>query len=388
MQDTVSLTARGAHVFGVQESEWNDWRWQLSHRLSSEHDFAKILQLDPDEREALRRREGRMRSAITPYYALLIDPDDPHDPIRRTMVPRLAEFDTSPEGYTDPCDEDAHQPVRGLVHRYPDRVLLLPTNQCPVYCRYCTRGRWVGGPVGYISDSDLDAIVRYLIDHPEVRDVLVSGGDPLILPDAKIVDLLARLRAIESIEILRIGTKVVPTLPMRITPDLVQRLREMGPLWVNIHFAHPREITEDVKAACARLADAGIQLNAQIVLLKDVNDSLPVMKRLCQELIRMRVRPYYLYQCDPVQWGLHFRTPVAKGIEMIEGLRGHTTGFAVPTFVIDAPGGGGKIPLQPNYVESWQDGVVRLRNYAGEPFVYLEPAECQDPIRCEPIPQR
>ena len=372
-QKARDAAARRSEIFGAGEAEWLDWRWQLSHRLSSEDDLSKLLLLTAEEKQALRRRAGRLRSAITPYYALLMDPGDPADPIRLTMVPRLEEFDASPEGYVDPCGEDAHQPVPGLVHRYPDRVLLLPTNQCPVYCRYCTRGRWVGTPVGYLSQTNLDAILGYLKGHPEVRDVLVSGGDPLILPDGKLMYLLRRLREVPTVEILRLGTKVVPTLPMRITKDLVLQLREVGPVWVNIHFVHPKEITSEVTEACALLADAGIPLNAQIVLLKGVNDSVATMKELCRRLVRIRVRPYYLYQCDPVQWGLHFRTPVAKGLEIIEGLRGHTTGFAVPTYVIDAPGGGGKIPLQPNYVESAEDGVFRLRNYAGERYVYREP---------------
>lgn len=369
------LAARGKAVFGVEDTAWQDWRWQLSHRIATEGQLARFLALTTEERQALRQRNGRLRFAITPYYALLMDPRDPCDPIRLTMVPRLEEFDTSDEGYVDPCGEDADSPVPGLVHRYPDRVLVLPTNQCPVYCRYCTRGRWVGRPLPYMSASDRERVLEYLKNHPEVRDVLVSGGDPLILPDAKLMDLLRALHRLGTIEVLRLGTKVIPTLPMRITPALVEQLRAVQPLWISIHFVHPNEITSEVEEACARLADGGIPLNAQMVLLKGVNDNVETLKRLCQKLVRMRVRPYYLYQCDPVQWGLHFRTPVAKGLEIIEGLRGHTTGFAVPTYVIDAPGGGGKIPMQPNYIESDDGRALRLRNYAGKTYIYRQPTE-------------
>jgi lysine 2,3-aminomutase len=367
------LTPSGSGLLEATDAHWNDWRWQLSHRFSTEEQFAKILSLTCEERQALRRRDGRMRCAVTPYYARLIDPQDPDDPLRLTVVPRPAEFETSEDGYVDPCGEEADETVPGLVHRYPDRVLVLPTNQCPVYCRYCTRGRWVGRPVPYMSEESRSRVIAYLEAHPEIRDVLVSGGDPLLAPDDKLMELLTTLRGVKSVEILRLGTKVVATLPMRITAALVERLRTVHPLWISVHFVHPKEITPEVEDACARLADGGIPLNAQIVLLRGVNDDPATMKRLCQQLVRIRVRPYYLYQCDPVQWGRHFRTSVRKGLDIIEALRGHTTGFAVPTYVIDAPGGGGKIPLQPDYVERDEGEVLQLRNYAGKRYLHREP---------------
>ena len=367
------LAATGQAVAEATDAQWNDWRWQLSHRFSTEAQLGAVMSLTCDERAALRRREGRMRCAVTPYYARLIDPHDPRDPLRLTVLPRLAEFETSEDGYIDPCGEEADEAVPGLVHRYPDRVLLLPTSQCPVYCRYCTRGRRVGRPTPYMSRQMLGEVVGYLETHPEVRDVLVSGGDPLLVPDDKLMDLLWTLRRVPSVEILRLGTKVVATLPMRITDGLVDRLRTVHPLWISLHFVHPNEITPEVERACERLADAGIPLNAQIVLLKAVNDDPATMKRLCQQLVRIRVRPYYLYQCDPVQWGRHFRTSVRAGLDIIEALRGHTTGFAVPTYVIDAPGGGGKIPLQPQYVEHDAGDVLYLRNYAGQRYVHRDP---------------
>ena len=367
------LAALGPGIVEATDAQWNDWRWQLSHRFSTAEHFDKILSLTSDEREALHRPQGRMRCAVTPYYARLIDPEDPGDPLRLTVLPRLAEFETSPAGYTDPCGEAADEAVAGLVHRYPDRVLLLPTSQCPVYCRYCTRGRWVGRPTPYMNRETLGEAVAYLEAHPEVRDVLVSGGDPLLAPDDKLMDLLGTLRRVKSVDILRLGSKVVATLPMRITSALVERLRAVHPLWISLHFVHPNEITPEVEEACGRLADGGIPLNAQIVLLKSVNDHPDTMKRLCQQLVRIRVRPYYLYQCDPVQWGLHFRTSVRTGLDIIEALRGHTTGFAVPTYVIDAPGGGGKIPLHPQYVERDEGDVLYLRNYAGRRYVHREP---------------
>jgi lysine 2,3-aminomutase len=369
------LARRGMDLFHATEQEWHDWRWQMSHRLRTAAQLRQVLRLTADEESALARKEGRLAFALTPYYALLIDSVNFADPIRRTMVPVTDEFNESPEALVDPCAEDEHEVVPGVVHRYPDRVLVLPTNQCPVYCRYCTRNRWVGQPLPFMSDTALQGAVTYLKAHPEVRDVLISGGDPLILPDEKLSGLLAAFRGVETVEILRLGTKVVPTLPMRITNALVECLRRFHPLWINIHFIHPRELTPEVMTACAALADAGIPLNAQIVLLRGVNDSPAIIKELCQGLVRARVRPYYLYQCDPVKGALHFRTRVEKGIEIIESLRGHTTGFAVPTYVIDAPGGGGKVPVGPDYVLKREGSTLVLRNFKNAVFRYPDPPE-------------
>ena len=371
-----ALHFREAFFPGATDREWNDWRWQLSNRITDLGGLERIVRLSEDERRAIALHRGSLPIAITPYYASLIDPDDPLQPLRRTVVKSGAENRILPEEGADPLNEDGDSPVPGLVHRYPDRVLFLTTGFCSVYCRYCTRSRMVGahgGEFGF-NMKQWEAAIGYIGRHPEVRDVLLSGCDPLTLPDGRIEWLLGRLRAIEHVEIIRIGSKVPAVLPQRVTPALVRMLRRYHPLWMSLHFTHPDELTPETALACKRLADAGIPLGSQTVLLKGVNDSVDTMTRLNQGLLRCRVRPYYLYQCDPVEGSSHFRTSVDKGLEIIAGLRGFTSGYAVPHYVIDAPGGGGKIPLLPDYVEGRDDAGILLRNYRGSLHRYPDPA--------------
>jgi lysine 2,3-aminomutase len=367
----------------VPDEKWNDWRWQLSHRLNTLDELRQIVRLTPGEEEGVQAQH-RFRLDITPYFASLMDPEDPTCPIRRQIIPTGRELRGFEAAMVDSLSEEAHSPVPGLVHRYPDRVLMLVTTQCASYCRYCTRSRIVGDPAAQFSRAHYDAQIEYIAATPAVRDVLISGGDPLVLAQRVLEDLLRRLRAIRHVEVLRIGTRVPVFLPQRIDDDLVTMLRRYHPLWMNIHVNHPREMTPEVYRACARLADAGIPLGCQSVLLAGVNDCPSVMKQLVHELVRARVRPYYLYQCDLVPGAGHFRTPVAKGIEIIEALRGHTSGFAVPTYVIDAPGGGGKVPVAPQYLISQGDGRVVLRNFEGFITTYTEPADypAHDRSRC------
>ncbi|MCC6615917.1 MAG: lysine 2,3-aminomutase [Anaerolineae bacterium] len=358
----------------VPDAEWDDWRWQLAHRLNSLEDFARIIHLTDEEIDGLTA-EGLFRVDITPYFASLIDPDDPHCPIRRQVIPLRRERLAFAGMMEDSLAEDKHSPVPGLVHRYPDRVLMLLTTQCASYCRYCTRSRIVGSPAATFSKADFDAQVEYLRKTPQVRDVLLSGGDPLAIAPRMLEYVLATLRSIEHIEIIRIGSRVPIFLPQRITPDLTDMLRKYHPLWMNVHVNHPKEITPEVSQALARLADAGIPLGNQSVLLAGINDSVNIQRELVHKLVRNRVRPYYLYQCDEVEGAGHFRTTVSKGIEIIEGLRGHTSGYAVPTYVVDAPGGGGKIPVMPQYLISQSPGRVVLRNYEGYITTYTEPTD-------------
>jgi lysine 2,3-aminomutase len=355
----------------VPDSQWNDWRWQLSHRLNTYEELSQTINLTDEEAEGCRHHHFRVD--ITPYFASLIDPNDPNCPIRRQVIPTSKELTAVDGMFVDSLNEDAHSPVPGLVHRYPDRVLMLVTTQCASYCRYCTRSRIVGDPAAQFSRNDYDAQIDYIARTPEVRDVLISGGDPLTLSPRILEDLLRRLRAIEHVEIIRIGSRVPTFLPQRITPELVGMLRQFHPLWMNLHFNHAAEITPEVSLALDRLADAGIPLGAQTVLLAGINDSVEVMKELVHKLVKNRVRPYYLYQCDLVEGAGHFRTTISKGIEIIEGLRGHTSGYAIPTYVVDAPGGGGKIPVMPQYMISQAPGKVVLRNFEGFITTYNEP---------------
>ena len=355
------------------ESQWNDWRWQSQHRIRKLEHFERIVTLSDDERAALVQGGTMLPVGITPYYMSLLDPEDAEQGLRRTVIPTTNEFVRTLGEADDPLGEDGHSPVPGLVHRYPDRVLMLPLDFCSTYCRYCTRSRVVGHGEMVPNQQRLEKVFNYLENTPEVRDVLVSGGDALALSDDKLDWILGRLRAIPHIEFVRIGTKMPAVLPQRITRDLVRILRKYHPLWMSVHFLHPDECTSEAKQACERLADAGIPLGAQTVLLKGVNDSVDTMKDLVHKLLMMRVRPYYLYQCDPISGSAHFRTPVSKGLEIIEGLRGHTTGYAVPTYVIDAPGGGGKIPLQPNSVVGRDGDFLVLKNFEGKEFRYPDP---------------
>lgn len=362
---------RAALWAAVPDAQWNDWRWQLSHRLNSLEELSAIVNLTPEEVEGCRNHHFRVD--ITPYFASLIDPDDPNCPIRRQVIPTSRELAAFDGMYVDSLNEDGHSPVPGLVHRYPDRVLMLVTTQCASYCRYCTRSRLVGDPSAQFSRDDYDRQIDYIARTPQIRDVLLSGGDPLVLPAKVLEDILRRLRAIEHVEIIRLGSRVPVFMPQRVTPELVDMLRRYHPLWMNIHFNHAKELTPEVAAALARLADAGIPLGSQTVLLAGINDSVAVMKELMHKLVRNRVRPYYLYQCDLVAGAGHFRTTVSKGVEIIEGLRGHTSGYAIPTYVVDAPGGGGKIPVMPQYLISQAPGKVVLRNFEGFITTYDEP---------------
>jgi lysine 2,3-aminomutase len=355
------------------EEEWDDWRWQLKHRVTRAESLKLILNLSPEEIEAIEASKGRMATAITPYFAKLMDRNDSNCPIRRQAIPTMAEFHLSPADLFDPCAEDENSPVHGLVHRYPDRVLLLVTDKCAVYCRYCTRRRIVGSSENCITQQELDEAVAYIQATKKIRDVLISGGDPLLLEDDHLESIIAKVRKVPHVEIVRIGTRVPVTLPQRITPSLTSMLKKYHPLWISIHFSHPKEITREVRRACAMLAEAGIPLGSQTVLLRGINDRPVVMKRLMHELLKIRVRPYYIYQCDLAMGTEHFRTPIAVGINIIEKLRGHTTGYAVPSFVIDAPGGGGKIPVAPTYMISQDKGKMVLRNYQGKVFEYQEP---------------
>jgi lysine 2,3-aminomutase len=360
---------------GTSTVEWNDWRWQIRTRIRALDDLARIFALSADERAAVERHKGALPVGITPYYASLMGLDDPREPLRRTHIMTGGEYVRSPGEADDPLGEDHDTVVPGLVHRYPDRVLFLTTGTCSTYCRYCTRARVVGNPGGeyQFSTRQWEKALGYLEAHTEVRDVLLSGGDPLTIGDDKLDWLLGRLRAIKHIEFLRIGTKIPVVLPQRITKDFVKILRKHHPLWMSIHVTHPAELTDEVTESTARLADAGIPLGSQTVLLKDINDSPAVMVPLMQGLLKRRVRPYYLYQCDPIRGSAHFRTTVEKGLEIIAGLRGHTTGYATPMFCIDAPGGGGKIQLAPDPVVGREGDDLLLRNFEGRVYRYPDP---------------
>ncbi len=355
----------------VTLAEWNDWHWQLNNCITDVQMLSRLITLSPVECRTPDIHPRNLPLRITPYYASLLDRDNSDHPLRRCVVPTADEFVFSPGESTDPLCEDDHSPVPGLVHRYPDRALFLVTGTCSSFCRYCTRSRMVGKSGNAANNpSRWSAAIDYIQSHSEVRDVLISGGDPLTLPDDAMASIVQRLRRIRHVELIRIGTKMPVSLPQRITPSLVSMLKKYHPLWMSIHVTHPEELTPECEAACARLADAGIPLGSQTVLLKGVNDSIGPLKKLMHGLIKFRIKPYYLYQCDPIPGSSHFRTPVSTGLEMIQGLRGHTSGYAVPTFAIDAPGGGGKIPLLPEYVIGRDENGILLRNYEGKIFCY------------------
>ena len=378
------FVSKRAPVFAdVPDEKWNDWHWQLSNRLNSVEDFEQVLELTDSERKALSSPH-LFRVDVTPYYVSLIDPKDPNDPIRKQIIPTADEMGAFTGMMEDSLAEDLHSPVPGLVHRYPDRVLMLVTTQCASYCRYCTRARIVGDPTQTFTHTDFDAQLDYIRRTPQVRDVLLSGGDPLTLAPKVLEELLAKLREIEHVEIIRIGSRVPVFMPMRVTSELTDMLQKYHPLWMNIHVNHPNEISKELAEATDKLSRAGIPLGNQSVLLAGINDCVHIQRKLVQDLVRIRVRPYYLYQCDLVEGAGHFRTPVAKGIEIIEGLRGHTSGFAVPTYVVDAPGGGGKIPIMPSYQISASDHKIILRNYEGYITTYEEPQDYKvhDPKTC------
>jgi lysine 2,3-aminomutase len=361
--------------------EWQDWQWQLRHRIRDAETLGRMIHLSDDEQRAMKGQAGLLPLAITPYYASLLDPWNPQQALRRTVVPTVHEQFRGSDEADDPLHEDEDSPVPGIVHRYPDRVLFLVTGQCSTYCRYCTRSRMVGHQRNHcLNTEQWEQGLAYIASHPEVRDVLLSGGDPLTLADGQLEWLLAHLRRIPHVELIRIGTKVPVVLPQRITPALTRMLKQYHPLWLSIHAAHPDELTAETARACTRLADAGIPLGSQTVLLAGINDNVETMRRLVHGLLMVRVKPYYLYQCDPIPGSSHFRTPVAKGLEIIRGLRGFTTGYAVPTYVIDAPGGGGKVPLLPDYALGREGGDLLLRNYAGKVFRYPDPLTTESVI--------
>jgi len=358
------------HYFpNTNSTQWNDWHWQLFHRITTLEQLYRYVTPTEDERQALERKDWQFPFSVTPYYLSLIDLSDPDDPLRKTVIPQIAESHISAGEAADPLSEDHTSPVPGIVHRYPDRALFLATSFCSVYCRYCTRSRLVGGHTETL-EVQWDRAFEYLAQHTEIRDVVISGGDPLTLSDERLGQLLGRLKQIKHIEMVRIGTKVPFVMPQRITPALVKVLKTFRPLFINIHATHPNEMTEESRQACNRLADAGIVLGSQTVLLKGVNDSIATMTDLFHKLLTVRVKPYYLFQCDPIVGSEHFRTTIAKGKEIMDGLRGHTSGFAVPYYVVDTPGGGGKVPILPDYEVSHDEKGLCLRNYEGKEFMY------------------
>ena len=347
------MESRRKQLFpNVTDEQWNDWKWQVKNRIETLEQLKQYVQLTPEEEDGVRSVLSTLRMAITPYYLSLIDPNNPKDPVRRQCIPTALETNIASADLLDPLHEDEDSPVPGLTHRYPDRVLFLITDMCSMYCRHCTRRRFAGQKDDESPQERIERALEYIERTPEVRDVLLSGGDSLMVSDAKLEYIISRLRAIPHVEIVRLGTRTPVVCPQRITPELCEMLKKYHPIWINTHFNHPNEVTPEAIEACNRLANAGVPLGNQSVLLRGVNDCVHVMKKLVHCLVKMRVRPYYIYQCD-LSMGLeHFRTPVSKGIEIIEGLRGHTSGYAVPTFVVDAPGGGGKTPVMPQYVIS------------------------------------
>lgn len=380
-----TVTTRAPYWRDVPDEVWLDWRWQMANRLNSADELAEIINLTPSEKEALST-PGLFRVDITPYFASLIHPDDPHCPVRKQVIPTSAELVPFQAMMEDSLAEDKHSPVPGLVHRYPDRVLMLVTTQCASYCRYCTRSRIVGDPHQTFSKAEFEAQLDYLRKTPQVRDVLLSGGDPLVLQPKILDHILSSLRAIPHIEIIRIGSRVPVFLPMRVTQEFCAMLEKYHPLWMNIHVNHHKEITPELASATDRLTRAGIPLGNQSVLLAGINDSVHLQRRLVHELVKIRVRPYYLYQCDLVAGSGHLRTTISRGIEIVEGLRGHTSGYAVPTYVVDAPGGGGKIPVSPNYMLSLAPGKVVFRNFEGFITTYQEPLN-YDPLEIQELEQ-
>ncbi|OGT11173.1 MAG: lysine 2,3-aminomutase [Gammaproteobacteria bacterium GWE2_42_36] len=359
---------------GVSAKEYNNWQWQLNNRIMSLFELKRFLHLSEDEIKAFYVGQDRLPLSITPYYLSLIDPHNAEQPLRKSVIPTQQEFTRSVGDQDDPLAEDQDSSVRGVVHRYPDRALFLVTNSCSVYCRYCTRSRMVGECVAEpLTRADWEKAIQYIAEHTEIRDVLLSGGDPLTMSDEALEWLLSRLRKIPHVEMIRIGTKTPAVLPQRITPALCKMLKKYHPLYLSLHFTHPDELTKETAKACERLADAGIPLGSQTVLLADINDNVDTMKKLMQGLLRIRVKPYYIFQCDPIIGSGHFRTPIEKGLEIIQGLRGYTSGYAVPAYVIDAPGGGGKIPLLPEYVQGREGQDIVLKNYEGKQFRYPDP---------------
>jgi lysine 2,3-aminomutase len=359
----------------VTDAQWDDWTWQVKNRVETLDQLKALMTLTAEEEEGVKRSLATLRMAITPYYMSLIDPNNPNCPVRKQAIPTGAEVHQAAADLLDPLHEDEDSPTPGLTHRYPDRVLFLITDMCSMYCRHCTRRRFAGQKDAETPTQKIQNAIDYIAKTPQVRDVVLSGGDALMVSDAMLESIIKRLRDIPHVEIIRIGSRTPVVCPQRITEGLVNMLKKYHPIWLNTHFNHPDEITPEATEACAKLANVGVPLGNQSVLLRGINDSTKIMKDLVHGLVKMRVRPYYIYQCD-LSMGLeHFRTPVSKGIEIIENLRGHTSGYAVPTFVVDAPGGGGKIPVMPNYVISQAPGRVVLRNFEGVITTYTEPTD-------------
>ena len=366
----------------VTDEQWNDWKWQVKNRIETLEELKKYVNLSAEEEEGVKQTLKTLRMAITPYYLSLLTPHDPHDPLRRHRTPTGAETHQAAADLLDPLHEDEDSPTPGLTHRYPDRVLLLITDMCSMYCRHCTRRRFAGQTDNECGLDRIEKALEYIRNTPTVRDVLLSGGDALMVSDKRLEYIISELRKIPHVEIVRLGTRTPVVCPQRITPELCNMLKKYHPIWINTHFNHPNEVTPESSRACEMLADAGIPLGNQSVLLRGVNDCVHVMKKLVHEIVKIRVRPYYIYQCD-LSMGLeHFRTPVSKGIEIIEGLRGHTSGYCVPTFVVDAPGGGGKTPVMPQYVISQAPGRVVLRNFEGVITTYTEPTDYHSECNC------
>ncbi|WP_410207774.1 L-lysine 2,3-aminomutase [Fusobacterium sp.] len=377
-----TVNTRAKFFPNVSDADWNDWHWQVKNRIETLDDLKKFITLSKEEEDGVQKTLETLRMAITPYYFSLMDINDPNCPIRKQAIPSIKEIHKSEADLLDPLHEDEDSPVPGLTHRYPDRVLLLITDMCSMYCRHCTRRRFAGAHDQAMPMERIDKAIEYIAKTPQVRDVLLSGGDALLVDDDVLESIIKKLRAIPHVEIVRIGSRTPVVLPQRITPELCAMLKKYHPIWLNTHFNHPKEVTPESKAACERLADAGVPLGNQSVLLAGVNDCVHIMKRLVHDLVKIRVRPYYIYQCD-LSMGLeHFRTPVSKGIEIIEGLRGHTSGYAVPTFVVDAPGGGGKTPVMPQYVISQSPTRVVLRNFEGVITTYTEPENYHEDCHC------
>lgn len=367
----------------VTPDEWNDWKWQVRNRVADVETLKQVINLGPDEEEAIEEVLKKFRVGITPYYASLMDVDNPKCPVRMQAVPTIMETHNSSSDMEDPLHEDEDSPVEGLTHRYPDRVLFLITDQCSMYCRHCTRRRFAGQHDMGAPLERIDKAIEYISKTPQIRDVLLSGGDALLVSDDRLEYIIKKLREIPHVEIIRIGTRTPVVMPQRITDDLVNMLKKYHPIWLNTHFNHPKEITPETIEACRKMADAGIPLGNQSVLLRGVNDCPHIMKELVHGLVKMRVRPYYIYQCDLSMGIEHFRTKVSKGIEIIEGLRGHTSGYAVPTYVVDAPGGGGKIPVMPQYLISQSPNKIVLRNYEGIITTYAEPNHVEEECQCD-----
>jgi lysine 2,3-aminomutase len=377
-----SATERGWLFGHVPDSAWNDWRWHFRNRITTVNKLADFIPLSGEERAQLKLVALKYPLSVTPYYLSLIDPDDPDDPVRKQAIPSILELTMGMVGQEDPLDEKGDSVVPGLVHRYPDRVLMVLTDICPMFCRHCTRKReWQSG--GWVrTPAEVGAMLDYIRQHKAIRDVIISGGDPLTLSTPRLEGVISRIRAIKHVEIIRIGTRFPVVLPQRIDHELCNMLSRYSPVWLNTHFNHHREITPEAAAACDRLLRSGVPVNNQSVLLRGVNDTVAEQMKLCHGLLRIKVRPYYLFQCDEVQGTEHLRTPVETGLSIIEGLRGHTSGLAVPTFVIDLPGGGGKVPLQPDYVLAKKRGELLLRNYQGQLFRYRNPK-----VLLEPVPE-